>query len=84
MAVIKVPSAAASTSLLEQSSRTGFIIENSDPNRLHVLLAGSPASSTDKSFSLAQNESVEVRGYSGPVTGIWDADGAGYAHLSEL
>jgi capsular polysaccharide biosynthesis protein len=61
-----------------------FIIENTDANRLHVLLDNGNASATNFSFSLAQNEKFEVRTYKGVVKGIWAGDGAGSAFVTEL
>jgi hypothetical protein len=68
--------------LAANPQRRGFIIENSDANRLHVRLGGT-ATTTDYSFSLAQNENAERTNYQGQVVGIWAADGSGYAHVSE-
>lgn len=70
--------------LLAASSRNRFIIENSDANRLHILLGSGNASATNYSFSLAQNEKFELKGYDGVVKGIWAADGAGSAFISEF
>jgi len=82
--VTKVASAASSTTLLEATARAKYIIENSDANRLYVRLDGGTASATDYSFSLAQNENAEINAIAGKITGIWAADGSGYAHLSEV
>lgn len=82
--VTKVASATASTTLLEASARFKYLIENSDANRLYVRLDGGAASATDFSFSLAQNENAEIVSVTGKITGIWAADGTGYAHLSEI
>lgn len=82
MAVSKVDSAVSSTSLLTSGSRYKFIIENSDANRLYVLLDGGTASATNFTFSLAQNENAEITGYSGAVNGIWAGDGSGSAHIT--
>lgn len=83
MAVSAVASSTSSQTLLEAGSRTSFIIENSDANRLYVLLADGTASASNYSFSLAQNENANVQGYQGKVTGIWAADGGGSAHLTD-
>jgi hypothetical protein len=59
------------------------MIENTDANRLHVLLNSGTASTTAYSFSLATNANMIVEGYTGQVVGIWAADGAGAAMLTE-
>lgn len=84
MAVSVVASAAASTTLLAAGSHSKIIVENSDANRLYVLLDSGTASSANYSFSLATNESAQVAGYSGVVKGIWAADGSGNALVTTL
>lgn len=84
MAVTTVASAAASTTLLAAGARSKVIIENSDANRLYVLLDSGTASSSNYSFSLATNENAEVSVYQGVIKGIWAADGAGSAHITTL
>jgi hypothetical protein len=60
------------------------VVENSDANRLHVLLgSGTADTSTSYSFSLAQNETSALLTYNGDVFGIWAADGSGYALVTE-
>jgi len=84
MAVTAVASSTTSATFLEpNSARKGFVIENSDANRLHVRLGSSAATTTSYSFSLAQNENAHVNGYTGAITGIWAADGSGSAHITE-
>ena len=61
-----------------------FVIENTDANRLYVLLPSCTASATNFSFSLAQNENAEITAYRGVVKGIWAGDGSGAALLTEL
>ena len=68
----------------ENASRGGLIIENSDANRLHVLLDGGSASTSNFSFSLAQNQNAFIPGYTGVVKGIWAADGSGSAFVTEI
>jgi hypothetical protein len=83
MAVTAVASATSSTALLAAGSRRSAIIENSDANRLYVLLDGGTASATNYSFSLAANENASIpSAYTGPVNGIWAADGTGYAQIT--
>lgn len=84
MATSQVNSAATSTVLLANNSqRKRLMIENTDTNRLHVLLNSGTASTTAYSFSLATNASMTVEGYTGQVVGIWAADGAGAAMITE-
>lgn len=60
-----------------------FVIENSDANRLYVLLDSGNASASNFSFSLAQDENAEIRTYRGVVKGIWAGDGSGSAFLTQ-
>jgi hypothetical protein len=80
-----VASGTSSIRLLSaRAGRTGFVIENSDANRLHVLLgSGTADTSSSYSFSLAQNETSALLSYTGDVFGIWAADGTGYALITE-
>ena len=80
----KVASAIASTVLVAPSTRRRVFMENSDANRLHVLLGSGTATTTDYSFSLAQYENCEIVDYSGEIKGIWAADGAGFALITEI
>lgn len=84
MPITTVASAASNTALLAPANRSKLIIENSDANRLYVLLDEGTASATNFSFSLAQNENAVIEGYRGAVKGIWAADGSGSAHITEL
>lgn len=84
MATTSVASTTTSTTLLNPGSRTGFVIENSDANRLYVLLGDGTASASNYSFSLAQNENAMIAGHQGRVVGVWAAAGAGRAFLSDL
>lgn len=83
MAVTSVASTTTSTTLLSPGRRTAFTIENTDANRLYVLLDDDTASATNYSFSLAQNENAIVP-YQGKVCGVWAADGSGVALMSDL
>jgi len=82
--VTKVASATSNTTLTAALNARQVIIENSDANRLHIRLDGGTASTTDFSVSLAQNASITLTGYAGAITGIWAADGTGYAHVTVL
>jgi phage protein U len=75
----------STTSSTTLATVTGpFVIENTDANRLYVLLHSGTASATNFSFSLAQNENAEITAYRGVVKGIWAGDGSGAALLTEL
>jgi hypothetical protein len=85
MAVTSVDSAASDTALLgaATASRRKVIIENSDANRLHVLLDAGVASATNYSFSLAQYGVARLpEDYVGVVRGCWAANGSGAAHIT--
>jgi hypothetical protein len=83
MAVTSVDSAATSATLLAGGTKYNrIIIENTDANRLHVMLEARAASTTDYSFSLAQNENAILENYSGEIRGIWAADGSGAAKIT--
>lgn len=85
MAVSAVASAASSTQLLApNTSRKSVLIENSDANRLYVLIDGAAASASNYSFSLAQFENARIEGSEahGELRGIWAGVGSGFAHLT--
>ncbi len=85
MAQTAVASAAASTVLLAAGAgvRERIIVENSDANRLHVLLDSATATATTAySFSLAQYENCIIEDYQGEIRGIWAADGSGHALIT--
>lgn len=66
------------------SGRVGLVIENSDANRLYVLLSSAgTVSSSVYSFSLAQNENALIPNYTGACSLIWAADGSGNAQITE-
>lgn len=80
-----VASSTTSASLVSENARRGsLIIANDDANRLYVLLGAGTASSTNYSFSLAQNENACVPGYTGAAQGVWAADGSGSAYITEI
>jgi hypothetical protein len=86
MAVTKVASATTAGGvqlLAANAQRRGFVIENSDANKLHVYMGSGTASTTDYSFSLDQYQNAERVNYQGEILGIWAADGSGYAHITE-
>jgi hypothetical protein len=86
MAQTAVASAATSTVLLAATTdapRQRIIIENSDANRLHVLLGSAAATTTTAySFSLAQYANAIIENYNGEIRGIWAGDGAGHALIT--
>ena len=83
MAVTAVASAAVSTTLLAAGPTYGeVIIENSDANRLHIHMEGGTASTSSYSYSLAQYDNVRLTNVSAAITGIWTADGTGFAHIT--
>lgn len=83
MSVTAVASAATSTTLLaDGATYSEVIIENSDANRLYVHAEGGTASASDYTFSLAQYENARLVNVSAAITGIWAADGTGYAHVT--
>ena len=61
-----------------------MIVENTDANRLYVLLDTGNASATNFTFSLAHDEKYTVEGYSGIVKGIWAVDGSGSSLVTEF
>lgn len=83
MTVARVASSASSTVLLAAGNeRNNVIIENSDANRLHIILDSAAAATDSYSFSLAQNENARLYDFAGEIRGIWAADGSGYAHVT--
>lgn len=82
-----VASAAVSTTILAANSkRKGATIFNTDANALCLDLTGGTATTTTRFHArLAQNTYYEVPfGYTGLITGIWEADGAGAANVCEF
>lgn len=82
-AVASVTTAGGVQLLAANAQRKGFVIENSDTNRLHIRLSSGSVSATDYSVSLATNEKYSLAGYNGQIMGIWAADGSGSAHITE-
>lgn len=73
------------TILASNANRKGATILNSDANALLLDLSGGTAASTRYQVRLAQYQSYEVgSGYTGAITGIWEADGAGVADVVEF
>lgn len=81
-----VASGIASVTILAlNANRKGATITNTDANALYLDLSGGTASSTSFSVSIAANGYYEIPfGYTGLITGIWAADGAGSALVTEF
>lgn len=84
-AFTSVNSAAASTTILaSNANRKGAIIVNTDANILYLDLTGGTAALTRYAKALATGDSYQVPfGITGLITGIWGADGAGAALVTE-
>lgn len=85
MAVASVSSGTSSVELLASATgenRRGVIVENSDANTLYVLMGVGTASSTNYSFSLAQNANAMLPDYEGDLQGVWASDGSGAAMVT--
>lgn len=75
----------SATILAANAARKGATILNSDANALLLDLSGGTASASRYQKRLAQYDSYEVpSGYTGAITGIWEADGAGQADVVEF
>ena len=82
-----VASAATSTSLLAANAkRKGGSVFNTDANALCIRMDGGTATTTTGfNVRLVQNAYFEIPfGYTGAITGIWEADGAGAANIAEF
>ena len=78
-------SAADVTILAANTGRKGATISNDDANALLVLLGAGTASATVYSVKLFPDDYFEVpAGYTGIIKGIWLADGAGSARVTEF
>lgn len=83
MAITPVASTTSNTLLLAGDPyRARVILENSDANRLYVLLGSGVASVSNYSFSLDQWENAEVETYKGDIYGVWASAGSGHAMIS--
>mgnify|MGYP000994358982 CR=1 FL=1 len=73
------------TILASNANRKGATMINTDPNTLLLDLSGGTASATRHQQRLSQYQSYEVpSGYTGAITGIWEADGAGVCDVVEF
>jgi len=71
--------------LASNANRKGATIFNSDANALLLDLSGGTATTTRCQVRLTQYQNYEVgSGYTGTITGVWEADGAGRADVVEF
>lgn len=71
--------------LAANPARKGATIYNSDANALLLDLSGGAAAATRCQVRLPQYSSYELgSGYTGAITGIWEADGFGIADVVEF
>jgi hypothetical protein len=76
---------ASVTILAANTARKGATITNTDANALYVDLSGGTASATSFTDKVLTDGVLEVPfGYTGLITGIWAADGAGGAVVVEF
>ena len=86
-AVTSVNSAATNTTLLAaNANRIGATIHNSDANALYVKFGATATTTTSYTVKIAADGYYEFPApvYRGIVDGIWSADGAGSAQITEL
>ena len=85
-----VPSGIASVTILaSNANRKGATISNTDANALYLDLSGGTASATSFTVALGAGSTTPTYyevpfGYTGTITGIWAADGAGSALVTEF
>lgn len=85
MGLTIIASSTTSAKFLDpKACRKGVVIENTDANRLHILLGSGTASTTNYSVSLAQNANITLYGFRGEINGIWATDGTGSAFITEF
>lgn len=78
-------STTSATILASNAVRKGATIFNSDANALLLDLSGGTAAATRCQVRLTQYQSYEVgSGFTGAITGIWEADGSGIADVVEF
>ncbi len=76
---------ASVTIVASNANRKGATIYNSDANALLLDLSGGTAAATRCQVRLTQYQTYEVSsGYTGLITGIWEADGSGSADVAEF
>ena len=78
-------STTTSTQLLaENHRRASLVCENSDANRVYILLGTGTASSSNYTFSLAQNANAQLQGWTGAIQVVWAGDGSGHLMHEEI
>ncbi len=83
--VASVTTAGGVAILASNASRKGAVIFNSDANALLLDLSGGAAAATRCQVRLVQYTSYEIpAGFTGAITGIWEADGSGQADVVEF
>lgn len=83
--VTSVNSAAVATTLIAaDEDRVSLVLENSDNNRLYVLVGSGTVSASNYTFSLVQGASayIDAPEVYELFTGIWDADGSGACQIT--
>jgi len=88
--VTSVASANSSTAIVAANRfRSGLSVSNTDANILYLKLGGGTASATDFTVALSGATSTAIAyyevpyGFTGAISGIWAADGAGAALVTE-
>lgn len=77
--------ATAITILAANTRRYGATVYNDDPNVLYLLLGTGTVSATVYTVQVPSLGYYEVPyGFTGIITGLWAADGAGSARVTEL
>ena len=85
MTVTATPSQATAITLVAGTvvGERGVTIENTDANPLFILLGDETPTTSLYTKKLATDGYYEVPfGYTGPIKGIWGADGAGFAMVT--
>lgn len=73
------------TILASSSTRKGAVICNTDANALLLDLSGGTAATSRFQQRLTQYQSYEIpAGYTGAITGVWEADGTGQADVVQF
>jgi hypothetical protein len=79
-----VASATSATAGVSYNQDRNFlIVENSDANRVYVLLGEGTVSATNYSFSLAENENAGFPSRD-KVSLLWAGNGSGSAYITEV
>ena len=84
--VRRVPASVAAVTLAVANFHRGGVIIHNDSTAVLFVKLGSGASSTDFTYRLATQASLEHRAgrvYRGPITGAWES-ATGFAQVTEL